>query len=268
MPAEKIEAQDFAVRLLKSHVRKERLSHTYLLTGEQNSGRTDLALAFAAAINCEKDRAFEDCDCTPCRKAAAGNYPDLHVFGRDPKIKTIKIEEVRGVIAAASLKPYEGKYKVFVLLDADRLRQEAANAFLKTLEEPPARTVFILMAETRAGLLDTIQSRSFEVRLKPLSSNAPPENNILSEIQGKRWEDYLEGLSKIEKDELKITLTSLMAHFRERMRSPLLEERESYRYVQAMDYLLDAQAALADNANQKLLLSRLAMGFRKINLQV
>src|SRR5438094_110690 len=127
MFSEKIEAQDFAVRVLKSHIQKNRLAHTYLITGEKESGKGDLALAFAVALNCEAEQYFEPCSCNSCRKSEAGNHPDLHLLGQDLKIKTLKIEEVRNVIAGASLKPYEGKYKVFVLFDAGRLSQDASN---------------------------------------------------------------------------------------------------------------------------------------------
>ena len=264
MLSEKIEAQDFAVRLLKSHLEKNRLSHTYLMTGEKGSGKEDLALAFAYALNCEAKNYFQSCSCKACRKADAGNHPDLHVLGQDLKVKTLKIEEVRNVIAGASLKPYEGRWKVFVLLSAGRLSQDASNAFLKTLEEPPAHTVFMLTVETKSALLETIQSRSFEVRLKPLRSGDEDIHEIASEIRGKRWEDYFEELSKEPKDELKGTLADLLEFFRKRMESPMVED--SFQYVQALDYLLDAQGALDENANQKLLLSRLAMGFKKIGM--
>lgn len=264
MLSEKIEAQDFAVRLLKAHIENNRLSHTYLLTGEKGSGKEDLALAFAYALNCEAKNYFRDCSCNACRKAEAGNHPDLHVLGEDLKIKTLKIADVRNVIGDAALKPYEGRRKVFVLLEADRLSQDASNAFLKTLEEPPPHTVFILTVETKAGLLETIQSRSFEVRLKPLNADTPEVDEIAAEIRGKRWEDYFEELGKQPKDELKGTFASLMEFIRRRMNSPLIED--TYPYVRALEYLLDAQAALDDNANQKLLLSRLAMGFKKTGI--
>lgn len=264
MFSEKIEAQDFAVRLLKSHIQKKRLAHTYLFTGQKQAGKEDVAIAFAHALNCEKGQYFEACDCNSCRKCEAGNHPDLHILGEDLKVKTLKIEEVRNVIAGASLKPYEGKYKVYVLLEAGRLSQDASNAFLKTLEEPPEHTVFILTVESKARMLDTIQSRSFEVRFKPLPVEAGGVDEIASEIRGKRWEDYFEELGKSPKDELKGTLAGLMEHFRKRMESPMVDD--SYPYVRALDYLLDAQGSLDENANQKLMLSRLAMGFKKIGI--
>ena len=262
MFSEKIEAQDFAVRLLKSHIQKKRLAHTYLFTGQKQSGKEEAAIAFARALNCQKERYFESCNCDSYRKAEAGNHPDLHILGEDLKVKTLKIEEVRNVIAGAALKPYEAKYKVFVLLEAGRLSPEASSAFLKTLEEPPEHTVFILTVETKARLLDTIKSRGFEVRFRPLGVDGSEVDEIVSGIRGKRWEDYFEELNKSPKDELRGTLAGLMEHFRKRMESPVIED--PYPYVRALDYLLDAQGSLDENANQKLLLSRLAMGFKKI----
>src|SRR5207248_272507 len=131
------------------------------------------------------EKYFDDCVCASCRKSEAGSHPDLHVLGKDLKLKSIKIEEVRDAIADAALKPYEGKWKVFVVLEAGRLTADASNAFLKTLEEPPPHTVFILTVETKAGLLETIQSRGFEVRLKPLAPDAGAHEEIHSEIAGK-----------------------------------------------------------------------------------
>ena len=108
MYSDKIEAQGFAVRVLRSHIQKQRLSHAYLFTGEKNSGKEDLAQALAAAVNCEKERSFRECECKSCGKIEAGNHPDVRGLGKDPKIRSIKIEEVRDTLSAASLKTYEG----------------------------------------------------------------------------------------------------------------------------------------------------------------
>ena len=118
MSSEKLQAQEFAVRVLKSHIATKRLAHTYLLTGNKDSGKDEVALAFAAALNCSESHSFESCGCIPCKKVAEANHPDVKCLGEDAKARSIKIEEIRTMIGETWLKPYEGKWKVFILKNA------------------------------------------------------------------------------------------------------------------------------------------------------
>ncbi len=261
MYSEALENQDFAVRLLRSHLQSGNLSHAYILTG-QNSPKTELARAFAAALNCEKQKFFQECDCNPCRKFETENHPDVHLAGEDLKVKSIKMEEVRNIIEQASYKPYEGKWKVFILLQAGRLTPDASNALLKTLEEPPAHTLFILTAESKMQFLETIQSRCFEIRMKP-GAQALSEISALS-FSGKTWEDFFEEQAAAQKDELKQTFDGLMAFFRRQMEE-LPSNNADVRRLKALDLLVEAKEALESNVNPKLTLTRLAVHFRKLN---
>ena len=263
MLSEAVKAQDFAVRVLKGHLQKGRLAHTYLLTGEPGAGKEALALVFARALNCERGRFFEDCDCLSCRKTAASNHPDVVWLGRDPKVRSIKIEEVRAVMNTAALKPYEGKWKVFIFTDADRLTPDASNALLKTLEEPPAHTLFVLLVESKAHLLETIQSRSFEIRLRPDASAGDEEDTGAPGVSRRTWEDFFEEYQSTPRDEIQQMLDGLMGYFRAWIQNGSAQI-PSETFVRAMDFVYETKEALDANANQKLALTRLAMQLRKI----
>lgn len=256
----KIEAQGFAVRLLIAHIKSSRVSHTYLFTGDYGCGNADLALAYAAALNCLSKNYFQECECISCHKIAEKNHPDIHIVGEDEEARSIKIEEIRESIAAAALKPYEGKWKVFILRDADRLTQDASNALLKTLEEAPAHTVFILVTNNKANLLETIQSRAFEVRLKPLEVQSPLPLGFGQELKGTTWEDYLDQAGGT-RDKLLQALDHLILYFWERL--PEASAQAQTVYVEAMDALTETKDAVTGNANQKLSASRLAMKLRR-----
>lgn len=256
----KIEAQGFAARVLKEHIVNQRISHTYLLTGEEAAGGADLALGFACALNCLSKNYFQECECVSCRKVASKNHPDVHVLGEDEDARSIKIEEIREAIAAAALKPYEGKWKVFIFLGAERITADASNALLKTLEESPAQTVFILVTALKANMLETIQSRSFEVRLKPLTAQSPLPLGFAQELKNTPWEDYLDQAGG-SRENLNQAMDHLLFYFRERMDQAAQESLPGY--LDAVDALVECKDAVSGNANQKLTASRLAMRLRR-----
>lgn len=261
---EKVKAQDFAVRVLGSHITKGRVAPTYLFTGEKGTGSEDLALAFARALQCERESLFQECGCGVCLKIARGNHPDVKIAGADPDAKSVKIEEIRELVVAASLKPYEGRWKVFMIKDAGRITIEAANALLKTLEEPPDKTVFILWTESRSNLLETIQSRAFEIRLKPLAAaDSEPLTPALETLEQGNWEDFLDTFSTKPREEVKRAMDGLMVFLRGRIEKESRADRRHYGVVRALDVLSESKDALEANANQKLVLSRLAMKLRE-----
>lgn len=256
-----LEMQDFAVRLLRSHIETGRLSHAYLFTG-QNTPKAELALAFAAAVNCEKKRSFTDCDCGSCHKLANQNHPDVKVLGEDLKLKSIKIEEIRKAIEEASFKPYEAKWKVFIILQAGRMTADASNALLKTLEEPPPHTLFVLTGESKMQFLETIQSRCFELRLKPESAGMT-EISVLS-FSDKKWEDFFEEQAAGQKDEIKTTLDGLIGFLRRQIEQGS-EAPAAVRRLKALDAVLETKDALDSNVNPKLAMTRLAAVFRRLS---
>jgi DNA polymerase-3 subunit delta' len=163
----------WAVALLRGAIAHDRVGHAYLITGPAQLGRATLARIFAQALNCaETDVERRPCGvCRACTLIAAGRHPDVRlvegeVSGRGKRV--LKIEQIRSLQNALSLAAYEARWKVAILTDFDAANVNAANAFLKTLEEPPANVVLLLTAANADTLLETITSRCRTIGLRPL----------------------------------------------------------------------------------------------------
>ncbi len=160
--------QEGAVRILLGTVRKDRIPTAFFLSGDAGIGKRLAALNYAKAVNCVQPTLGDCCDrCESCRKIDTGIHPDVTVVV--PENNEIRIEAVRSVIDVLSLKAFEGKRKVVVIEDADAMNPNAANAFLKTLEEPPPGSLILLTSSRPDVLPATIRSRCVPVRFHPLS---------------------------------------------------------------------------------------------------
>lgn len=148
----------------------KKLAHAYLLVGPQDSGKTQTALALAQLVNCESVPLQPCGQCAACLKIASGNHPDVHVLGSDDR-GSIKIEDIRFLLGRSQLKSYEARTKVFIIRDIQLMTLDAANALLKTLEEPAANTLMILTTSVLEANLDTIKSRCHIVKFFPESVN-------------------------------------------------------------------------------------------------
>lgn len=138
---------------------RHHLYHAFLLLGPQGLDKTALARKLAALLLCQGEQAESPCErCASCVKVASFSHPDVSLVSAGDK-KSITIEQVRDMTAEAHQKPWEGNYKIFILEDVHRMREEAANALLKILEEPPAHVVFLLTAENEHAVIPTILSR-------------------------------------------------------------------------------------------------------------
>jgi DNA polymerase-3 subunit delta' len=146
---------DEAVAVLKEVVAGERVSHAWLFTGPPGIGKLHTARVFAAALNCP---AGGDGTCDSCRRILRGVHPDVHLIV--PEGDNLLVEDVRAVREEASRTHYEAPTAVFILDEADRLTEAAANALLKVLEEPPPEVVFVLVARSAEALVDTVPSRA------------------------------------------------------------------------------------------------------------
>lgn len=251
--------QEFAKRILKAHIQTERLAHAYLFQGVWTEAMKAVFLDLGKSLNCEKGKSFEDCDCLSCKKINASNHPDMAWVGEDLKLKSIKIEDIRNLIHATSLKPFEGKAKIFNILGAQRMTPDAANAFLKTLEEPPQVTFFLLQTENKSGLLETIRSRCFEIRMPtPEPEEAAPRVLLPDE----NWMKWLEQYQSMPKNEIQETLSQLLSEVQHRMHRETLPA-QSGRWIQAIEKIGETKEALEQNANQKLALTRLAIHLEK-----
>ena len=189
--------QQHARLLLQSALRSGRIAHAYLFVGPSGVGRLAAGRAFAQALLCSRGGEDACGICGPCRKVAAGAHPDLRIItpgridaggehraviidqvrdlkhdriiasGRTPaggEHRAVIIDQVRDLKHDARYQPYEGKWKIFILEDAEQMRAEAANSLLKVLEEPPPGIVIILIAESTEALLPTLVSRCQLVR--------------------------------------------------------------------------------------------------------
>jgi DNA polymerase-3 subunit delta' len=139
---------------------REAFPHGLLVVGPEGLGRELLASESAAALTCP-ERAGPWCDCHSCDRARRGLHPDVAVVRPKGSSQQIKIAQIRQVVEAVPGRPFEGQRRVWVFdgAEAGKLGSEAANAFLKTLEEPPAHAVFLLLAANPAAVLPTIRSR-------------------------------------------------------------------------------------------------------------
>lgn len=166
-----IVGHDWAVHLLSHAVRSGRVGHAYLLTGPDRIGKTTLARTFAQALNCVAELPERPCGaCRSCQLIAADRHPDVRLI--EPEVSdrgtpAIKIEQIRRLLQDLSLSTYESSYKIAILKRFDTANLNAANAFLKTLEEPPAGVVLILTAPEVDTLLPTIASRCRTIGLRP-----------------------------------------------------------------------------------------------------
>ncbi len=160
--------QESAIKILKSAVLKRKAASAYLFHGPSGIGKRLAALNFAKALNCTAAEGDGDAcgSCTPCRRIEGGMHPD--VLEVRPEKGVIRIDEIRSLEEALSLSAYEGSFKVAIVDEAHLMKIEAANAFLKCLEEPPAGSVIILVSSAPERLPDTIRSRCQAIGFKPL----------------------------------------------------------------------------------------------------
>ncbi|MEO7000381.1 MAG: DNA polymerase III subunit delta' [Ktedonobacterales bacterium] len=157
---------------LERALRSGQVGHAYLLTGPRAIGKTTLALAFAAALECQQRApdSVEACGvCAACRKIAHGNHPDVALITPAVGKRLFGIDQIREIIHLANLSPSEGAWRVFILPEIERMEDPAANALLKTLEEPPEGIVLLLTTNEPENLLPTILSRCQMIPMQPLA---------------------------------------------------------------------------------------------------
>ena len=158
-------AQEQSIQLLQRSLERGRLAHGYLFTGAHLDELEAVAQSLAKTLNCHQPvrkggKAVDCCDkCLSCQKIEHANHADVRWIRPESKSRVITIEQIRDLMQEINLKPTEAEYKVAMIVAADRLNEKAANAFLKTLEEPPARSNLILLSTEPQRILETILSR-------------------------------------------------------------------------------------------------------------
>lgn len=187
---------------LSEAAKRGRLSHAYIINGEKGSGKKTLAAFVAAGLLCnnmESDESTGQANlfammgqtapagrelkdgpcgtCSSCVKALSGNHPDI-IWVRHEKKDLVAVKEVREqVIADIAIRPYYGPYKIYIIPDAHLMNENAQNAILKTIEEPPEYAIIFLLSDNADGLLDTIKSRCIRLDMERLS-----EKTIFEEL--------------------------------------------------------------------------------------
>ncbi|HEY1490371.1 MAG TPA: DNA polymerase III subunit [Verrucomicrobiae bacterium] len=157
--------QTQGVQLLQRSLARGRLGHAYLFAGDQLDELERLARNLAKTLNCQNpaktDNIATDCcdECLTCRKIDNESHADIHWARPESKSRVVTVEQMRDLMRQIQLKPTEAEFKVAVIAGADRLNVQAANAFLKTLEEPPSNSVLILLSTEPSRILETILSR-------------------------------------------------------------------------------------------------------------
>ena len=181
-----IRGQDRAVAQLSRAVATGRVAHAYLFCGPAGCGKHTAAIAFAMALNCDVEPGAGCGTCASCERIAAGIHPDVRTLEPRGAARIIPIEDIRSqVVAAVGLPPHEARARVFIVEEATTLLGPAANALLKTLEEPPASTHFILGTTAPDKLLPTIRSRCQKIGFVALPTAVRAELDDGDEMHAK-----------------------------------------------------------------------------------
>ncbi|KAF0172046.1 MAG: DNA-directed DNA polymerase [Limisphaerales bacterium] len=250
-------AQQQAVALLQRSLERGRLAHAYLFTGDSLDELEGMALALAKTLNCQQPRragraAVDCCDeCLACRKIDHANHADVQWLRPEMRSRQISVDQIRELIHTVNLKPTEAEWKVAAIASADRLTPQATNAFLKTLEEPPSRSILILLTTEPQQLLETILSRCLRLNFAGGAGHqfapqhvawlqefgaqlAGPKQNLLG-----RYRVLGQLLARLAalKDEIKETLTARSPLQRYADADPKLQEK----WEEELDAAIEAE---------------------------
>jgi DNA polymerase III subunit delta' len=159
--------QPLASRIILNSIKKDRISHAYLLQGERGTGKEAIALLIAKGLFCENNSVSDPClHCNACKRIDSGNHPDVHWI--EPDGQSIKIEQIRNLQKEFTYSGLESNRKVYIIKGADTLTVNAANRILKFLEEPSRQTTAIMLTDNSQAILPTIRSRCQVIDLRPL----------------------------------------------------------------------------------------------------
>lgn len=164
--------QESIKKHLQTAIKTGNLSHAYIINGEYGSGRQTIASALAKTIQCQSKT--DDTDacgvCTSCKQAESHNHPDIKYITHDKT--SISVNDIREQFNNdISIKPYSSEYKIYIIPDANKMTEQAQNALLKTIEEPPVYAIIILLTENCDSLLPTIRSRCVTLTMNPVEKD-------------------------------------------------------------------------------------------------
>ena len=214
MSLKNVLGQKQAVEFLLNEIRTNNVKHSYIFYGVKGVGKKFTAIEFAKSLLCDKPTNGYSCDiCSHCEKISNNSHPDVIVvdtdyqeklLGKPDKQKNIKIDTIRYIKEQAFLAPYFGKYKIFIIDQAETLQKEAANSLLKLLEEPPKNCVFILITASLGVLPKTVVSRCELIKFLPFTKEVLKSllKKEVDEVVFSSMEDiiYAEKIAELEKN--------------------------------------------------------------------
>ena len=156
---------------LQNAISAKKISHAYIINGEKSSGKEFIARVFAMTLQCEKGGTEPCQECHSCKQFLSGNHPDV-IWVTHEKPASIGVDDVRIQINdTVSIRPYSSPYKIYLVDEAEKMTVQAQNALLKTIEEPPAYAVLVLITTNPEVFLPTILSRCIQLKLRPLKDS-------------------------------------------------------------------------------------------------
>jgi DNA polymerase-3 subunit delta' len=167
---------------LQNALSAKKISHAYIINGEKSSGKEFIAKVFSMALQCEREGTEPCQECHSCKQALSDNQPDI-IRVTHEKPNTISVDDIREQINNdVAIKPYSSPYKIYIVNEAEKMTQQAQNAILKTLEEPPEYAVILLLTTNVNALLPTIRSRCVVLNMKPVA-DAKVRKFLMEELQ-------------------------------------------------------------------------------------
>lgn len=233
---------------LQKGIKEDKLSHAYILSGEKGSGKKMIAGIFATTLQCE-EKGEEPCGkCKSCMQAASGNHPDIRWVTHEKA--SIGVDDIRNQINNdIGIKPYSSPYKIYIVPEGEKMTEQAQNALLKTIEEPPHYAVIILLTENSSAFLQTILSRCVSLPLKPVSplliKNFLMERYSIPDYQAELSANFSQGnvgkairyASSDEFSELKRDTIHILKH---------VDEMKTYEVMQYVKSLADRKKDIYD----------------------
>ena len=163
-----IYGQDAIKEHLQKAIETNQISHAYILSGEKNAGKEFIAKVFAQALQCEEAGAKPCGQCHSCIQAESMNHPDI-IYVMHEKPNTIGVDDIRDQVnATVMVKPFQNDRKIYIIPEGEKMTQQAQNALLKTLEEPPAYVTIIILTDNAEAFLPTILSRCVQLKMRPV----------------------------------------------------------------------------------------------------
>ncbi len=194
---EEIISQEKTIKYLRKAVREDKVSHAYIINGDKGLGKKTLANAFSLELFCTADKGRPCLSCHACKQTLAGTNPDI-IYVKHEKPGIISVSEIRKqLVETALIKPYSGRYKLYIVDEAHKLNTEAQNAVLKTIEEPPPYVIICLLTNNSDIFLDTVKSRCVKLNMNHIKERRIEEylKNSLGagEEEAKRIASYSRG---------------------------------------------------------------------------